>query len=124
MTSLPGRYSPREIKCRSRITLFDRDSARQAGTVAHGSVSAMEQYASKVACKKLENYSCRKRLRKAGGPNPRRPRSGDGFDGHESNPRRFMGAIRAPFLDVRTGSSELGFHCLACKVHHYNRPLH
>lgn len=124
MKSIPGRYSPREIKCRTRLTLIDHDAAREAGIAVHGNISAMEQYALEMTSKRLEQYQSRKSLHIADGPNLRRPRSEDVFDGRSSNPKRFLGIVRAPFLNARTGSPECVFHCAACKPHHYDRPLH
>ncbi|OJJ87589.1 uncharacterized protein ASPGLDRAFT_163897 [Aspergillus glaucus CBS 516.65] len=124
MNSVPGRYSPREIKCRTQLTLIDHDAARQAGITVHGNINAMEQYALEMTSKKLEQYQSRKSIHIADCPNLRRPRSEDIFDGHSPNLKRFLGIIRAPFLNARTGSLEWVFHCAACKPHHYNRPLH
>ncbi|KZF24243.1 hypothetical protein L228DRAFT_245147 [Xylona heveae TC161] len=132
MRSLPGVYSPREIKSRARITLIDHSTARQAGIALHGTESAMEQYASNMASKRLEKYQSRKSLHelagRVAGPTPRRPRSEDAFDGVDSNPKRFMAIICAPFLDRRRhGPStciEWGFQCLACKPLHYHKPFH
>ncbi|KAH2761567.1 hypothetical protein KXW10_000389 [Aspergillus fumigatus] len=126
MKSVPGCYSPREIKVRTRLTLFDHDTARQVGVAVHGTVSTMEQYALQMTFQRLERYQSRKSQQTpgAGKSTPRRPRSEDEFDGRMSNPKRFVAIVRAPFLDVRTGSSEWGSHCVACRPYHYNRPLH
>lgn len=124
LKSFPGRYSPRGIKCRRRELLLDHSVARQTGISVHGSISSMEKYASESASKKLEAYNTKLSLCRTNGTNVRRPRSEDIFDGRCSNPRRFMGIIRAPFLNFRTASPEWGFHCVACKSHHYCRPLH
>lgn len=69
MKSVPGHYSPREIKCRSRITLIDHDAAREAGIAVHGNIDAMMQHASEITSKKLEQYESRKSSRRADGPN-------------------------------------------------------
>lgn len=122
MRSFPGRYSPRGIKCRRRETLLDYSAARRAGIAVHGTVSSMEEYASEMLCKRVEAYNSRSSGRT--GTNRRPPRSEDLFDGHCSNPRRFIGVICAPFFNVRIASPDWGFHCIACKAHHYGRPLH
>lgn len=124
LKSFPGRYSPREIKCRRRETLFDYSTARQAGVAVHGTMSSMEEYASNMITKRLKTYNSKVSLRRTGGANLRLPRSEDVFDGRYSNPKRFMGIIRAPFFNVQTVSPDCGFHCVACKSHHYSRPLH
>lgn len=124
MKSFPGCYSPREIKCRHRETLYDYSAARQTGIAVHGTISSMEKYASEVASKRLEAYNTKLSLRRTNGTNLRPPRSEDSFDGRCSNPRRFMGIIRAPFFNSQTGYPDWGFHCVACKAHHYRRPLH
>lgn len=124
MKSFPGCYSPRELKCRQRQTLFDYSSARQAGIAVHGSISSMEKHASEMASHRLAAYNTKLSLNRANGTNLRPPRSEDAFDGYSSNPKRFMGIIRAPFFNPQTGFSDWGFHCMACKPHHYCRPLH
>lgn len=124
MKSFPGRYSPRGIKCRQRETLFDYSAARQAGIAVHGTIGSMEEHVSEMASKRLDAYNTKLSLRRTNGTNLRRPRSEDSFDGRNSNPKRFMGIIRAPFFSVQTVFSDWGFHCVACKDHHYCRPLH
>lgn len=124
MKSFPGRYSPRGIKCRQRETLFDYSAARQTGIAVHGTISSMEEYVSEMASKRLEAYNTTLSLRRTNATNLRLPRSEDSFDGRSSNPKRFMGIIRAPFLSVQTVFPDWGFYCAACKAHHYCRPLH
>ncbi|KAE8357014.1 hypothetical protein BDV28DRAFT_126080 [Aspergillus coremiiformis] len=124
MRSFRGRYSPRGIKCRRREILFDYSTARQAGIAVHGTVESMEKYASEMASKRLESYNSKVSLRRTGGTYLRPPRYEDSFDGHCSNPRRFMGIIRAPFFTEKMASPEWGLHCIACKPHHYCRPIH
>lgn len=80
MKSVPGYYSPREMKCRTRLTLLDHDAAREAGIAVHGSIDAMVQHASKMTSKKLDQYGARKALHRADSPKPRRPRSEDAFE--------------------------------------------
>ena len=60
MRSVPGYYSPREVKCRTRMTLLDHDAAREAGIAVHGSIEAMVHHASEVTSKKLEQYEAPK----------------------------------------------------------------
>lgn len=122
--SFPGRYSPRGIKGRQRETLFDYFSAQQTGIAVHGTISSMEKYASDMAAKRLAVYHTKMSLRRTNGTNLRPPRSEDSFDGCCSNPKRFKGIIRAPFFNSQTGFPDWGFHCMACKAHHYCRPLH
>lgn len=124
LKSFPGRYSPRGIKCRRREILIDYAAARQAGIAVHGSASSMEEYASEMASKRLDAYNAKLSLGRTNGTNLRPPRSEDPFDGLSSNPRRFMAIVRAPFFSVQTVVPEWGFHCVACKSHHYGRPLH
>ncbi|RDH33410.1 hypothetical protein BDQ94DRAFT_178881 [Aspergillus welwitschiae] len=124
MRSLPGCYSPRELKCRRRETLFDHFAARQAGITLHGSPDETERHTSATVLERREAYSSRVSLRRSATRRLRPPRSEDSFDGYSSNPKRFMGIIRAPFLYGQEFSPEWGFHCLACKLHHYCRPFH
>lgn len=123
MKSFPGRYSSRGIKCRQRETLFDYSAVRQTGITIHGTISSMEEYALEMTSNRREAHATLS-LRRTNGTNLRPPRSEDSFDGRCSNPKRFMGIIRAPFLSVQTAFPDLGFHCVACKAHHYCRPLH
>lgn len=123
MRSFPGRYSPRGIKCRRREMLFDYSAARQAGIALHGSIDSMEAYVSEMASKSLDAYNTKLSLRGIG-TNLRPPRSEDSFDGLDSNPKRFIGIVRALFFNGPTVAPDCGFHCLACKAHHYGRPLH
>lgn len=114
LKSVPGRYSPFEIKCRRRITLYDHSAALEAGIAVHGDSKSMEQYASDNLANKLEVYESRKAT--STGVVPRRPKSED-FDAHQSNPLRFMGIIRAPVFDARMPDPQWGFHCIACESH-------
>lgn len=126
LKSIPGCYSPGWKSVRTRLTLVDPDSARRAGIALHGSVSAMEQYVSAMASKKLEEYRKRVASKAASAPDStsRRPRSEDSFDGQMSNPRRFMAVVRTPWLDLRTKSLEWGFHCVGCERQYRCRPMH
>ncbi|KAL4905246.1 hypothetical protein BDW74DRAFT_178251 [Aspergillus multicolor] len=132
MKTIPGFYSPRELKVQTRITLLDHDSALRAGVAVHGSVGAMGRYVSEVSSEEIERYRERALQHSAGAgsaspdPTPRQPRVEDEFDGYESNPKRFVAVVRAPVLKAQAGSRmpEWGFHCVACKGHHYGRPLH
>lgn len=121
MRSFAGCYSPRKIKCRRRETLFDYSTARQAGIAAHGTVEAMEKRASEMVSRRLKSKLS---VRRTSGTSLRPTRYEDPFDGQCSNPRRFMGIIRAPFFNEKTASAEWGVHCFACKSHHYRRPIH
>ncbi|QKX54494.1 uncharacterized protein TRUGW13939_01581 [Talaromyces rugulosus] len=126
MKTVPGYYSPREIKLRDRLTLVDYRAARRTGIAIHGSESKMNEHSVHIQAKKLEKYNLRRSKHTAGAanPNPRRPRTEDEFDGYSSNPKRFVAIVRAPFLNPGATSLEWGFHCSACRSHHYNRPLH
>ena len=124
MKSFPGRFSPRAIKRRRRETLFDYSAAQQAGIATHGTVESMEKYVLETISKRPESYRSNILRRRTTGANPRPPSYDDPFDGHCSNPRRFMGIVRAPFFNGPTASPEWGLHCIACKSHHYRRPIH
>lgn len=97
--------------------------ARQARITLHGSIYSMEAYVCEMACKRLNIYHTKLSLRR-NGTNLWPPRLEDSFDGLDSNPKRFMGDVRAPFFNGQTVDLDWGFHCLACKAHHYGRPLH
>lgn len=124
LRSLPACYSPRRTKYRRREVLFDYSTARKTGIAVHGSVSSMEKHTSEMARKKREVFDMRESFHREYAADLRQPRTEDLFDGRSSNPRRFFGIIRAPFFNLRTSSAEWGSHCIACKSHHYCRPLH
>ncbi|KAJ0414687.1 hypothetical protein BJY00DRAFT_19936 [Aspergillus carlsbadensis] len=123
MRSVPGVYSPRQIKCRRRELLFDYSAARKRGIAVHGSIGSMEEYATGVTHKKLESYNQKASLHTTG-TRPRQPRTEDPFDGKCSNPRRFMAIVQAPSFRSGRAPPKFGSHCMACKRHHYRRPLH
>jgi hypothetical protein len=126
MKTVSGCYSPRSIKVRKGLTLIDHSAARDAGLAVHGSASAMEEFTSNIALEKLKKYEIRhsQLIARTGRSITRRPRTEDEFDGHTSNPLRFVAIVRAPYLDRRLRSPEWGFHCVGCKLHHYDPPLH
>ena len=125
MKSLPGRYSPNERICRTRLTLIDSESAWQAAIKVHGTASAVKQYTSELAAKRWEQYQKRisQLVAGASGKAPRPPYQ-EAWDGHCSNPRRFMAIIRTPWWNRITHSLDWGFHCVGCKRQHRCRPLH
>lgn len=114
--SIPGCYTREETDIRTRLTLVDSACARQAGIALHGSVSAMEQHATDVASMRRLAYAAKRMLKAEGAliPTPHRPPPAKAYDGRETNPRRFLAIVRAPWLDLRTRSLEWGFHCLSC----------
>lgn len=124
LKSFPGCYSPRRTKYRRREVLTDYSSARQIGIETHGSITSIENHTSEMARKKLEAFDMKRSFHRGHGADLRQPRTEDLFDGRSSNPRRFFGIIRAPFFNLGTSSTEWGSHCIACKSHHYCRPLH
>ncbi|PWY68646.1 hypothetical protein BO70DRAFT_366019 [Aspergillus heteromorphus CBS 117.55] len=124
MRSFPGRYSPRGIKCQRRQILFDYSSARQAGVAVHGSIESMEKYALQMASKRSNKNNSDLPYGRTGEIYVRRSRSECPVDGKCSNPRRFMSIISAPYLGEQLATAEWGVHCVACKPHHYGRPLH
>jgi len=124
LRSFPFFYTPKRNKCRRREVLFDYSAAQEKGIVVYGSISSTEEYISEMARKKPEAFDIQRSLRTGCETNPRQSRTGDSFDGRISNPKRFFGIIRAPFFDLGTSSIDWGSHCIACKSHHYFRPLH
>lgn len=114
LRSLPGSYSHLEKTWRKRVTLIDREAARQAGISIHGSATAMEQYVSRRRAKIVAGYE--ERVRK--NPKVRKPSCPpytNQFDGKGGNPYRFMGTIRAPSLDRTTKIVEIGLSCDGCR---------
>ncbi|THC96308.1 hypothetical protein EYZ11_004213 [Aspergillus tanneri] len=86
MRSLPGRYSPQTIKCRTRPTLLDHNAARQVGITLHESISAKEGKESGITSQWLEEYNSRKSLCITGVTNLHQLRSQDVFDETSSFP--------------------------------------
>ena len=123
--SIPGCYSPNLKYCPLPLTLIDYESARDAGIILHGSLRAMEQYASRMVFKSREKYDTRYSewtLRKSG-PKPRPPRFEDSWDGKSGNPIRFMAIVAAPYLNPTTRCPEWGFHCVGCRKENAGRLL-
>ncbi|PWY94017.1 hypothetical protein BO94DRAFT_531983 [Aspergillus sclerotioniger CBS 115572] len=123
MKSFPGCYSPRGLERRRRKTLYDYSARRKTGIRVHGTVKAMEKFSAEVLSEKLKTYflCINHKMRVT------RPICRDSFDDRSSNPKRFMGIIRVPCFRIEFkpgGSLEWGFHCLACKSLHCDRPLH
>ena len=115
MRSMPGIYSPNERKCTRRLWLLDPGSARQAGIVAHGSVTEMEQHVTRLAATQSEV---------AARNNTHRRLPVDPFDGQSSNPLRFMAATQTPMYNRLTQKIEVGVYCVGCQDSHDRRPLH
>ncbi|KAE8415626.1 hypothetical protein BDV36DRAFT_285201 [Aspergillus pseudocaelatus] len=107
MKRVPGRYSPRGIKCHARCVLFDHVVARQADLMLHGSVREMEQHAVKLMPNKLEHPDIMMSLM---GIHPTQRRSWKWFVPH--------------YLDSRTGSWNGASTVSLASEHHYNGPLH
>lgn len=116
MNSVPGRYTILNKTCQSRLILIDSDTARQAGLAIHASTSGIERHIARLAAQKMSAYH--KRAGSAGGkrvPYRRPPREHPPRDDHEYNSRRFMAIVPVPFIDIRSGRAEWGFHCLGCR---------
>jgi hypothetical protein len=75
----------------------------------------MEHHTAELASENLEKYQRRASGHEARqSQRTRRPKLEDDFDGFSSNPKRFMGIVRAPLIDTRLGTVEWGVHCIAC----------
>lgn len=111
-----------------RIVLVGYNSAKQAGITSHGNLEAMEEYVKKEYDKRYQKEV--KKLAEQFNvavdipPGPRlvdmitgiAKRSAAGErDEHDRYTERFMGVIRAPILNSRTGDPESVFHCYACR---------
>ncbi|KAL9099211.1 MAG: hypothetical protein Q9163_005254 [Psora crenata] len=116
--SIPGYYSPNKKICRKRLTLFDHDSARCAGIAVHGTVSAMEEYVSKVAEQRRSNFKDKESMYLSTGGQrgkPRPLRDQDAWDAKSGNPYRFMAIVSAPFFNAKTRSIAWGLYCIGCR---------
>lgn len=120
--SMPGSYTCFGRKSRTRNILVDRQSARQAGVMLHGSTQKMEEHVSGERAKAEANYEekFRRRLenlhtvtsilpmsptfRFIDVPSPRRDRY-----------LRHMGIIRAPWVNQDTKAGEWGLSCVGCR---------
>ena len=114
MRSIPGLYSPKGKKVRDRITLVDRESARQAGITLHGTATAMDRYVFEEQRKlgRRANWDMWDWHNVRVGPavfrlRIRNPRIGD--------PVRFMAVVRMPWMNKASQGLEMGFHCKACE---------
>jgi hypothetical protein len=105
MKSIPGVYSYSYKKVRKQWILVDSESARRAGIELHGSITAMEQFVSRIAAKKLQRFH----ERATAAPQLRRPRTEYPYDDLSGNPRRFMAIARAPWLNRNMRRLEWGF---------------
>ena len=118
---VPGSYTCFGRKSRTREFLFDRQCARQAGIMLHGSAHKMEEYVfdkrAKAEAKHEEKF--RRQVesphtvtsilsipppRFMDEPNPRRDRY-----------LRFVGIIRAPWVNRDTKAREWGLSCIGCR---------
>jgi hypothetical protein len=122
VNSIPGCYSPNTYKRKARFTLLDSESARQIGIAHHGSTEKMEQYVVEAEQKKSVAYQ--QRVAVASNPSSRRRPGTSVREGRPSDPRRFMGVVRAPWINLSTNAVEWGFHCVGCEDKHIDRPLH
>lgn len=120
LRSLPGVYSQRQHRHRDRKSLVDPTAAEQAGIALYGSREQMTKTAKDLRSsleanwqRKMQEYECKVKynptIRK-----PARPPSHSVFDGEGANPHRFMGILRAPWLDPRCGRTETGLSCKGC----------
>lgn len=118
MNSLPGRYSPAEKLCRNRLTLYDYDSAQQAGITLHGSQAAMDKFTADDLSRKMDDYQRRNTeyLKGASRTKPRKPAGAtEAFDMLETNAYRFMAVVCAPWIRPKEGLAVQGFHCRGCE---------
>lgn len=120
MKSIPGCYSPNEKKCPARLDLIDPESARRAGIALYGSSDAMEQHVARVVYAKADN----RRARVDGRAQSTLSTTAIGGTPRLAFAKRFMAVVRAPMVNVPTGSIEWGFHCVGCKRQYRQRPLH
>ena len=120
---VPGVYSEGQRKCRTRSTLIDRETARDAGVERHGSQEAMEEYVTEQQKKVSDKYSARKRKVKIDGKDAkvRRPKRIEPSDRGEENDRRFVAVIRAPPIDKITMTAQQGRYCLGCDERDWRR---
>lgn len=126
LKSIPGRYSPNEKLRRSRLTLYDYASALRAAEAHHGSIAAMQHSVDIASSNRLEAYQKKvlDKSRKEVGSSVRRPPYIASRGALVLDPRRFMAVVRAPCLDVSSGTKEWGFHCSGCRRDYRSRPFH
>ncbi|KAI9843265.1 MAG: hypothetical protein M1838_002704 [Thelocarpon superellum] len=99
LLSLPGTYSNRQTTWRSRVPFVEKETAKQAGIKLHGSTEGM------TAARRRNMEEDRL---SGSGPHGHvqwrlEDRSFSSFDNKESNPFRFMGVLRIPWLDLGAG---------------------
>lgn len=126
MKSIPGRYGSSQRYQRAGLTLYDFESARNAGIAVYGSIEWMEMTVGLVESSKWARFNKRvaRKAANPAAPTPHRPRTvSDIVDEHEFNPNRFMAIVRAPWLNPHTKISTMGFQCPA-HIHYYGKPSH
>lgn len=128
MTSLPGKYSPAERVCRRRLTLYDHDTARQAGFSLHASQAAIDKFTADDLPSQMIRYHRRNTEYLAGisRTKPRKPTGAtntEEVDMLETNPRRFMAVVSMPWIRPKEDIPVLGFHCRGCGDD-CHRPFH
>ena len=126
MKSIPGIYSPNQLKCLKALSLFDYESAYEAGVAYFGSPSAMGQFVAREAAQKSLNYQrrvSRALARDTSARRPlRRPRTEDPFDGQSGNPLRFIAIVGAPYVDATSLEQHWGFYCEGCRDRSHGWP--
>ena len=128
MCCLPGTYSPQKKQLRVATKFVDFESARNAGIALHGSIAAMERYASDKLDEKLYHYQMRVRENLKSFMDPyhrvRRPRTEDPVDRKTGNPFRFMAVVATPWLNRVSQKPEWGYYCAGCLDYAGEWPLH
>jgi hypothetical protein len=128
LKSIPRTYARRQTPCKTRLTLYDPESARRMSIEHHGSSQAMEAHVAEHTQKALEAYQQRLALHSQSGyqgPRPRAPPRAGLEDGSTHEARPYMAIVRIPWVSrlTRTVTAvEWGFHCRACSKQN-NRPL-
>jgi hypothetical protein len=128
LESIPRTYARRQTPCKTRLTLYDPESARRMSIEHHGSSQAMEAHVAEHTQKALEAYQQRLALHSQSGyqgPRPRAPPRAGLEDGSTHEARPYMAIVRIPWVSrlTRTVTAvEWGFHCRACSKQN-NRPL-
>lgn len=123
MLTLPD-YTMGAFESQGRMVVYDHGSARQAAITHFGSLEAMQRRADSLRRERGALYEEQyKRWERKGRPVGRQPRRLP--EAPEDHPRRFLGIVRAPWLDPRTKQIFWGFHCSGCRDDVYmNTELH
>ena len=116
--SRPGCYSIIRKDRRHAATLFDHDSAKRAGSAAHGSESATEVLVTGRAAERRSEFEVKLlkyEMNGRWGRKPRLPRTQGPRDMKSANPLRFVAIVSFPYFSTQRRAAFDGVYCIGCR---------